>query len=594
MTLSSPWMLANALRAIRAGWGFQLNADVTGKICRASLDFLEFGVNSIPCKNNILCLALIPQATESEATYTLTYDDLRCCVATLCTVKACGVEQCDFCSKLEELLADDNVKKYMAGKVYRDQKLPVDTAMCDNFTGWGNFCRNVLGIEPNVCKPHGTGNASYIAFDNRHSLSMLTGIAAASYSHVKYFPNRAAYDDYYDIVVDIADIGVLSFADRAQSMLVEYLTTNYGENVGKWYEEFWTGSRGRMCLAHSGYAGCNNNMGVEVSWRNIKGICDARSALRQFLAWLCHYIMTALGDEHRKSLFDIGGNPNAFIQSPMPTKAMWDVVQGMHRLTLSGCLLLEHSVHDAYFQYRDMLENIMECGTSATPLHLKVKAWHTQNARDRLAHPMLLDRIKSVLMPTQALLRTLDPDGDLDVPRLKTLLAPLQREYQDVVLRDRVPGSMDIKAALKIYKSFHLINRQSTWGDIPLSCDCGVCFANCVCAHTLLFTSLFSPEVCVPASWVAATVSQRKKTKSIWGTAGRRRLRIIEERKDDEKHIDSKVKYLAGPSPSHVIPTPVFPPDSSDDDFQVCACIPCLLVHASTDQCAGRRPRNRS
>jgi len=75
---------------------------------------------------------------------------------------------------------------------------------------------------------------------------------------------------------------------------------------------------------------------------------------------------------------------------------------------------------------------------------------------------------------------------------------------------------------------------------------------------------------------------------------GYRRLRIIEERKDDEKHIDSKVKYLAGPSPSMVIPTPVFPPDSSDDDFQVCACIPCLLVDASTDHCAGRRPRNRS
>ena len=149
---------------------------------------------------------------------------------------------------------------------------------------------------------------------------------------------------------------------------------------------------------------------------------------------------------------------------------------------------------------------------------------------------------------------------------------------------------MDIKAALKVYKSFHLISRQPTWGDIPLSCDCSVCFAHCVCAHTLLFTSLFVPEICVPATWVAATISQRKKTKSIKGTAGRRRMRIIEERKDDEKHIDSKVRYLAGPSASLVVPTPVFPPDSSDDDFEVCACIPCLHVHSPTDHCAGRRP----
>jgi hypothetical protein len=76
--------------------------------------------------------------------------------------------------------------------------------------------------------------------------------------------------------------------------------------------------------------------------------------------------MTALGEEHKKRLMDTGGNPNAFISIPMPTKAMWDTMQGMHRLTLSGCLLLEHSVHNGNFVYRNMLENIMECGTSAT------------------------------------------------------------------------------------------------------------------------------------------------------------------------------------------------------------------------------------
>ena len=170
MTLSSPWMLANALRAISAGWVFQLNADVTGKVCRASVDLLAFGVNSIPCQNNVLCIALIPQATESEVTYTLTYDDLRHGVATLCKVEPCRDENCDFCSTLAELLANDNVKAFVHGEVYRAEKLPVHTAMCDNFAGWVSFCRNVLGMDPNVCKPHGTGNASYIP----HALCKLT------------------------------------------------------------------------------------------------------------------------------------------------------------------------------------------------------------------------------------------------------------------------------------------------------------------------------------------------------------------------------------------------------------------------------------
>ena len=37
-TVASFWKLANVLQAIIAGWGFQLNGDVTGKVCRASID----------------------------------------------------------------------------------------------------------------------------------------------------------------------------------------------------------------------------------------------------------------------------------------------------------------------------------------------------------------------------------------------------------------------------------------------------------------------------------------------------------------------------------------------------------------------------
>ena len=45
ITVASLWMLANVLRAIIAGWGFQLNGDVTGKVCRARQRFQ----NGITC-----------------------------------------------------------------------------------------------------------------------------------------------------------------------------------------------------------------------------------------------------------------------------------------------------------------------------------------------------------------------------------------------------------------------------------------------------------------------------------------------------------------------------------------------------------------
>ncbi len=75
--MSSVWMLTHAFRAIKAGWVFQLNADVTGKLCRKSVDLLAFSVTSIPKRNNTLCLCIIPSTTESEQAYTVVYNELR-------------------------------------------------------------------------------------------------------------------------------------------------------------------------------------------------------------------------------------------------------------------------------------------------------------------------------------------------------------------------------------------------------------------------------------------------------------------------------------------------------------------------------------
>ncbi len=49
--------------------------------------------------------------------------------------------------------------------------------------------------------------------------------------HVKYFPNRAAYDDYYDIAVYIIKVGVESFATLVQELLVNYLRAKHGDTI---------------------------------------------------------------------------------------------------------------------------------------------------------------------------------------------------------------------------------------------------------------------------------------------------------------------------------------------------------------------------
>jgi hypothetical protein len=109
ISLSLPWMLANALRAIVAEWNFQHCADVTGNVCNRSVDLLEFLATSIPCQNNVLCLSIIPKATESETGYKLTFDDLRlklrAAVSHLCKARPCSKLDCEYCSAIRELLA---------------------------------------------------------------------------------------------------------------------------------------------------------------------------------------------------------------------------------------------------------------------------------------------------------------------------------------------------------------------------------------------------------------------------------------------------------------------------------------------------------
>ena len=67
---------------------------------------------------------------------------------------------------------------------------------------------------------------------------------AANYSNLKYFQGRKAYDDFYNKLVGIGDIGVITFANRAQALLVDYLPERYGETCADWCRDFWTGKRG--------------------------------------------------------------------------------------------------------------------------------------------------------------------------------------------------------------------------------------------------------------------------------------------------------------------------------------------------------------
>jgi hypothetical protein len=132
------------------------------------------------------------------------------------------------------------------------------------------------------------------------------------------------------------------------------------------------------------------------------------------------------------------------------------------------------------------------------------------HAADGQSQRLDLGDLKTILVPLQALLKRLDPTGELLVQTVRTQLQPLVRQYERLVIQDRLDDDRALRDALKIYNYFHRLNRVPEWGEIALRCTCRVCFGKCMCKHSLLFVLLFKPEVRVPGSWITATPSLRK------------------------------------------------------------------------------------
>ncbi len=108
--------------------------------------------------------------------------------------------------------------------------------------------------------------------------------------HVHHFQNREANDDFYSIVEQLVDGGVPTFKDYAVKSLLSYLSEHISDKAADWYEEYWTCPSGKYCLCDAGYAGSNNNMGMEVDWRDIKKQVPPSASLGTFLGALWEFI----------------------------------------------------------------------------------------------------------------------------------------------------------------------------------------------------------------------------------------------------------------------------------------------------------------
>jgi hypothetical protein len=379
---------------------------------------------------------------------------------------------------------------------------------------------------------------------------LAAGMAAANYSHVGYFQCHKEYDDDYELLLRIVDIAREDFATRMQDLLVDHLT-GISESTGKWFKENWTGRRGRYCLCHATHGGSNNNMGVEVDWRDVKKNCAPTSNLGTFLGALFHFVKE-LGKEHKTHLIKCD-TPNAFITTPVISKAIFDLMQDVHPKTLICTILVTTTGRETETRFFNRMQEIMALCEDKTPLHLKIRAWHKNNERMGLSPgPPRIDNCKELLMPRQHLLKTIDPDGTKSVDEVIAHLDPLARQYEMYVINNDYEQVLDLNDSLTVYESFHYLQYVASWGQVPYACSCEGSHADAVCEHAALYTAIFDPAVEVPKDYIASEPGLRKKCHKLKGTAGPKRRRLMVEIAKGKKKAESKLGYMtmegSGPS----------------------------------------------
>ncbi len=168
-------------------------------------------------------------------------------------------------------------------------------------------------------------------------------------------------------------------------MLVQYLRTRYGDDTANWCERFWTGDRSRYCLVHSRYGGCNNNIGVEVTWRDIKN---------HVIPWE-HWALSSercVGGSRqpweRRTCSASRAAPECQPPSPARRGRSRDQLQGVHRFTLSCCIILESPRQHAQNAYIDLMAEVMECGPDPAPHQSKIATYHHKRVEAGHAMPL--------------------------------------------------------------------------------------------------------------------------------------------------------------------------------------------------------------
>ena len=536
LNFSTLWHLCNILRNIAAGWIFQLNGDVTFKVCRRTVSLLCLGVNSLGNVNNTICWAIIPEA-ESAEVFKSTWKAVQdAAMLLMIRFRHCG-RDCATCDMIKDLMSNEHVRQFMTGRSLVEGKFDVGLTLCDRSLGWGSFTRETFGFDPNMCRNH------------------VTAIPAANHSQQKYFKSPSVYDTYYDEAVRVSKIGHETVARKAMEAMVTWIKEELEDEEGaKYFHKTWSmdSGFGRWPVVFGMHGGSTTNGGTEANWRDKKEICPKSAPLGTFMGALVHNI-ECKGDEHRDRLIK-AGHQNRFPSIPVITKETWGIVCHAHPKTLICTLALrvKDPVHREISDLFDGINDEMfETGDGDMPLHLKMSKWHTENDITTCHSRFNQAAIAKLLMPSQRLMHELDPENSRDPNSLRQEVWVMMEEYKKLMKeKNNDYKTMRLPDILDLYSKFHYITyKEPDWSVVDWGCSCVACLRDCVCSHTILVGMFFTSSLHVPDSLEQTVPTVRKNAMLKRGIAGSKRKRWLAAKALETKKVfkKSRLLHVVGP-----------------------------------------------
>ena len=536
LNVSTMWHLCNILRNIAAGWIFQLNGDVTFKVCRRTVALLGLGVNSLGNVSNSICWAIIPEA-ESAEVFKSTWKAVQdAAMLLMIRFRHCR-QECSTCDMIHDLMRNDNVRQFMSTSLFEAGKFPVELTLCDRSLGWGSFTRETFGFDPNMCRNH------------------VTAIPAANHSQQKYFRSPSVYDTYYDEAVRVSKIGHETVARKALEAMVTWINDDLEDEEGaKYFDKTWSlaSGFGRWPVVFGMHGGSTTNGGTEANWRDKKEICPKTATLGTFMGALVHNI-ECKGDEHRDRLKK-ACHENRFPSIPVITKETWEIVSQVHPKTMV-CTLAIRVREPVHRKISDMFDSINEemftMGGKDMPLHLKMSKWHAENDITTCDLQFKESSLAMLYMPSQRLMNELDPDNSRDVINVRHEVWGLMEEYKKLLKeKNNDYKTMRLPDIMDLYTKFHYVTyKEPDWSVVDWGCTCVACLRDAVCPHSVLVDMFFNSSLRVPDSLEQTVPSMRKNSMLKRGIAGSKRKRWQAAKALETKKLFVKSKKLCVKGP---------------------------------------------